>query len=58
MTASSRAPLKYLQAYPQALQDQVQQLIDQGRLAAYLEQRYPRGIRSRATRRCMPTLWP
>ncbi|MCD5983013.1 MULTISPECIES: YgjP-like metallopeptidase domain-containing protein [Pseudomonas] len=35
------APLKYLQAYPQALQDQVHQLIAQGRLADYLQQRYP-----------------
>ncbi|WP_339489641.1 M48 metallopeptidase family protein [Pseudomonas sp. EL_65y_Pfl2_R95] len=33
-------PLKYLQAYPVALQDQVRQLIDQGRLGDYLEQRY------------------
>ncbi|MCI3947459.1 metal-dependent hydrolase [Pseudomonas syringae] len=41
MTALSPAPLKYLQAYPQALQDQVQQLIEQGRLADYLQQRYP-----------------
>lgn len=34
-------PLKYLQAYPVSLQDQVQQLIAQGTLGAYLEQRYP-----------------
>ena len=33
-------PLKYLQAYPVSLQDQVQQLIAQGTLGAYLEQRY------------------
>lgn len=33
-------PLKYLQAYPVALQDQVRQLIDQGRLGDYLAQRY------------------
>ncbi|ARU86863.1 M48 family metallopeptidase [Pseudomonas sp. M30-35] len=33
-------PLKYLQAYPAALQDQVRQLIDQGRLGDYLAQRY------------------
>ncbi|WP_296250739.1 M48 family metallopeptidase [Pseudomonas sp. UBA4194] len=33
--------LKYLQAYPQALQDQVRQLIDRGQLADYLAQRYP-----------------
>ncbi|KTC17502.1 metal-dependent hydrolase [Pseudomonas marginalis ICMP 11289] len=38
---TSHAPLKYLQAYPQALQDQVHQLITQGRLADYLQQRYP-----------------
>lgn len=41
MTAASHAPLKYLQAYPQTLQDQVHQLIAQNRLAGYLEQRYP-----------------
>ncbi|MEE4674553.1 M48 family metallopeptidase [Pseudomonas alliivorans] len=38
---TSHAPLKYLPAYPQALQDQVHQLIAQGRLADYLQQRYP-----------------
>ncbi|MEE4883289.1 M48 family metallopeptidase [Pseudomonas alliivorans] len=38
---TSHTPLKYLQAYPQALQDQVHQLIAQGRLADYLQQRYP-----------------
>ena len=34
------APLKYLQAYPRHLQDQVQQLIAQGRLEDYLRARY------------------
>ncbi|RLU10008.1 metal-dependent hydrolase [Pseudomonas prosekii] len=33
--------LKYLQAYPAALQDQVRQLIADGRLDDYLSQRYP-----------------
>ncbi|MGH8333823.1 MAG: metal-dependent hydrolase, partial [Pseudomonas sp.] len=33
--------LKYLQAYPAALQDQVRQLIADGRLGDYLSQRYP-----------------
>jgi len=33
--------LKYLQAYPPALQAQVQQLIAQDRLGDYLHQRYP-----------------
>ncbi|MNP11940.1 hypothetical protein D3C76_1041530 [compost metagenome] len=33
--------LKYLQAYPQSLQDQVRQMIEQDRLGAYLQQRYP-----------------
>jgi len=33
--------LKYLQAYPPALQDQVRQLIAQNRLGDYLRQRYP-----------------
>ncbi|MCU1718418.1 YgjP-like metallopeptidase domain-containing protein [Pseudomonas sp. 5P_3.1_Bac2] len=32
--------LKYLQAYPLGLQQQIQQLIDQGRLGDYLAQRY------------------
>lgn len=32
--------LKYLQGYPVALQDQVRQLIDRGRLGDYLAQRY------------------
>jgi len=34
-------PLRYLQAYPPQLQDQVRQLIEQDRLAEYLERRYP-----------------
>ena len=33
--------LKYLQAYPAALQDQVRRLISEGRLGDYLTQRYP-----------------
>jgi predicted metal-dependent hydrolase len=33
-------PLKYLQAYPQSLQDQVRMMIAQERLGAYLQQRY------------------
>ncbi|SDZ46779.1 M48 family metallopeptidase [Pseudomonas sp. NFIX28] len=33
--------LKYLQAYPATLQEQVRQLIAQGRLGDYLSQRYP-----------------
>ncbi|RZA26662.1 MAG: M48 family peptidase [Proteobacteria bacterium] len=33
--------LKYLQAYPPALQEQVRQLIERGQLADYLGQRYP-----------------
>lgn len=33
--------LKYLQAYPQALQDQVRQMIQRGQLGDYLAQRYP-----------------
>lgn len=33
--------LKYLQAYPQALQDQVRQMIERGQLGDYLTQRYP-----------------
>jgi predicted metal-dependent hydrolase len=41
MTVSAPAPLKYLQAYPPALQDQVRQLIAQDKLGAYLQQRYP-----------------
>jgi predicted metal-dependent hydrolase len=34
-------PLKYLQAYPADLQAQVRQLIADGRLGDYLQQRYP-----------------
>ncbi len=34
-------PLKYLQAYPANLQDQIRQLIAQQRLGDYLIQRYP-----------------
>ncbi len=34
-------PLKYLQAYPQHLQDQVRQLLAEDRLHDYLQQRYP-----------------
>ncbi len=34
-------PLKYLQAYPPALQEQVRQLIASDRLGDYLQQRYP-----------------
>ncbi|PJI46576.1 MAG: metal-dependent hydrolase [Pseudomonas sp.] len=34
-------PLRYLQAYPPQLQDQVRQLIEQNRLGQYLERRYP-----------------
>ncbi|KPA89409.1 putative metal-dependent hydrolase [Pseudomonas asplenii] len=33
--------LKYLQAYPPSLQEQVRQMIAQDRLGAYLSQRYP-----------------
>ncbi len=33
-------PLKYLQAYPSSLQDQVRQMIAQDRLGDYLRQRY------------------
>src|SRR5471032_1525698 len=41
MTVSSSPALKYLQAYPANLQDQVRQLIAQGKLGDYLQQRYP-----------------
>ncbi|GFM50782.1 M48 metallopeptidase family protein [Pseudomonas capsici] len=41
MTASAHIPLKYLQAYPASLQDQVRQLIAQDKLGDYLQQRYP-----------------
>ncbi|WP_268801024.1 M48 metallopeptidase family protein [Pseudomonas huanghezhanensis] len=34
-------PLKYLQAYPPGLQEQVRQMIAQDKLGDYLEQRYP-----------------
>jgi len=34
-------PLKYLQAYPQHLQDQVRTLLAEQRLGDYLQQRYP-----------------
>ncbi len=35
------APLRYLSAYPDALQQQVQQLLDEQRLEAFLLTRYP-----------------
>jgi hypothetical protein len=41
MTVSASPPLKYLQAYPPALQEQVRQLIAQSRLGTYLSERYP-----------------
>jgi UTP pyrophosphatase len=41
MTVTSVTPLKYLQAYPANLQDQVRQLIAQDKLGGYLQQRYP-----------------
>ncbi|MES2605511.1 MAG: M48 family metallopeptidase [Pseudomonadota bacterium] len=34
-------PLKYIAAYPPALQQQVQRLIDENRLAEFLQTRYP-----------------
>ncbi|GGK02783.1 YgjP-like metallopeptidase domain-containing protein [Pseudomonas matsuisoli] len=34
-------PLKYLQSYPPALQAQIRQLMDNGRLGEYLQRRYP-----------------
>ncbi|WP_455922089.1 YgjP-like metallopeptidase domain-containing protein [Pseudomonas putida] len=34
-------PLKYLQAYPPHLQEQVRTLLAEGRLGDYLQQRYP-----------------
>lgn len=34
-------PLRYLQAYPRQLQDQVRQLIAEDRLGDYLQRRYP-----------------
>lgn len=41
MTSTGLTLLKYLQAYPPSLQDQVRQLIAQNKLGTYLEQRYP-----------------
>jgi predicted metal-dependent hydrolase len=41
MSSPTTLALKYLQAYPPSLQEQVRQLIAQDKLAAYLEQRYP-----------------
>jgi predicted metal-dependent hydrolase len=41
MSSPILIPLKYLQAYPPNLQEQVRQLIAQDKLGAYLEQRYP-----------------
>lgn len=40
--------LKYLQAYPQELQDQIRQLIERDQLGRYLSQRYPQrhGVQS------------
>jgi len=40
MTAAP-ATLKYLQGYPESLQQQVRQMIDEKRLGDYLERRYP-----------------
>ena len=34
-------PLRYLRAYPPALQEQVRRLLEQGTLGDYLQQRYP-----------------
>lgn len=34
-------PLRYLRAYPPALQEQVSRLLEQGKLGDYLQQRYP-----------------
>lgn len=36
-----KAPLNYISGYPAELQQQVQQLIDSNKLAAFLSQRYP-----------------
>ena len=33
--------LKYLQAYPQTLQEQVRQMIERDQLSSYLNERYP-----------------
>lgn len=41
MSSSTPLPLKYLAAYPAPLQDQVRQLIAEGRLGDWLQQRYP-----------------
>jgi predicted metal-dependent hydrolase len=41
MASQPQTPLKYLQAYPATLQDQVRQLIAQDKLGDYLQQRYP-----------------
>ncbi|BAP42988.1 M48 family metallopeptidase [Pseudomonas sp. 21LCFQ02] len=41
MTSSPQPPLKYLQAYPATLQDQVRQMIARQQLGDYLQQRYP-----------------
>jgi predicted metal-dependent hydrolase len=35
------APLKYLQGYPESLQEQIRRLIEEKRLGDYLERRYP-----------------
>ncbi|MEL7560635.1 M48 family metallopeptidase [Stutzerimonas chloritidismutans] len=35
------APLKYLSGYPESLQQQIRQLIAEGRLGDYLKRRYP-----------------
>ena len=35
------AMLKYLQGYPESLQQQIRQLVAEGRLGDYLERRYP-----------------
>ena len=42
--------LKYLQGYPLELLERVQQLIDDGRLAAYVEQRHPESHAVRSER--------
>jgi predicted metal-dependent hydrolase len=38
---NGQAGLRYLQGYPAALQQQVQQLVEQGRLAEHVHQRFP-----------------
>ena len=53
----SMTALKYLQAYPAHLQDQVRQLIAEGRLGDYLNSVIRSGMRCRATRRCTATRW-